>query len=49
MSVRNTKPKKVMKYALFVKLWKQDFTIAIVVKLIIKGLCSEEFNSADKV
>ena len=40
-------PKRVMKYALFVKLWMQDFTIARVVKLLNKGLCLEEFNSAD--
>ena len=41
--------KKIMKYAFCVKLWQHNFTIAIVVKLLIKGLCSEEFNEKCKI
>ena len=33
-----------MKYALCVKLWQHDFTIVIVVKLLINGLCWDKFN-----
>ena len=33
-----------MIYALCKKLWQHNFTIAIVVELLINGLCSEEFN-----
>ena len=30
-----------MKFAICVKLWQHNFTIATVVKLLTKGLCSE--------
>ena len=44
-SIRNTRhTKKIMIYALCEKLWQRNFTIAIVVKLLINGLCLEEFN-----
>ena len=33
-----------MKYALSVKLWQHDFTIVLVVKLLINCLCWEKFN-----
>ena len=33
-----------MIYALCEKLWQHNFTIAIVVKLLINGLCWEKFN-----
>ena len=38
-----------MIYALCEKLWQHNFTIAIVVKLLINGLCSEEFNAKCKI
>ena len=33
--------KKIMKFAMWVKLWQHNFTIATVVKFLTKGLCSE--------
>ena len=38
-----------MKYALCVKLWQHNFTIVIVVKLLIKGLCWEKFDEKCKI
>ena len=38
-----------MIYALCEKLWQHNFTIAIVVKLLINGLCLEEFNVKCKI
>ena len=40
---------KIMKYALFVKLWQHNFTIVIVVKLQINDLCWEKFNEKCKI
>jgi hypothetical protein len=34
----------IMKYAFCVKVWQHNFTIVIVVKLLINGLCLEKFN-----
>ena len=39
--MRNTRHKKVMKYELCVELCQHDFTIAIVVKLLVNGHCSD--------
>ena len=39
--MRNTRHKKVMKYALCEKLCQHDFTIVIVVKLLVNGHCSD--------
>ena len=38
-----------MKYALCVKLWQQNFTIVIVVKLLINELCWEKFDEKCKM
>jgi hypothetical protein len=38
-----------MIFALCETLWQHNFTIAIVVKLLINGLCSEEFNEKCKI
>ena len=42
VSPRNT-------YALCVKLWQHNFTIVIVEKLLINGLCWEKFNETCEI
>ena len=37
-----------MIYALCEKLWQHNFTIAVVVKLLINDLCWEKFNEKCK-